>query len=244
MKSKFAVLIILFIFIAAACGSTDASETQPESTEVSTVIEPTPLLTPAPTSDESLIKAPTETSPSAIPNETAAVTADEAPKPAETAEVEAEPHDLDQMETPANDVGAEAFTVERQPQIGVLSEQSDAPLPEPETQSVYLMIAGYEDDILYDGLVEYRDGDHVFGILEKACAESGIELNLSGSGITAYVKGIGGYREFDQGPLSGWIFKVNGQLASKGAGLYILEADDRITFYYTLDLGADAQDKP
>ena len=50
-----------------------------------------------------------------------------------------------------------------------------------------------------------------------------------------YVTGIGGLSTGDAGELSGWMFQVNGELASVGAPDYTLQDGDKLVWFYTAD---------
>ena len=59
---------------------------------------------------------------------------------------------------------------------------------------------------------------------------------LTGS---VYVEGIHNLYEFDAGPLSGWLYSVNGVFTNLSCSEYILKDGDRILFQYTLSRGED-----
>ncbi len=105
----------------------------------------------------------------------------------------------------------------------------------------YYQITGPEGDLLTGARVEVTDGISVFDGLKAVCEANGIEFESSGSGAFAYVSAIGGLKERDKGPSSGWVFAVNGVYATAGAGSTELNPDDYVWFYYSSDLGADFQ---
>lgn len=51
----------------------------------------------------------------------------------------------------------------------------------------------------------------------------------------AYVRGINGLKEFDEGPLSGWKVKVNGTYIDRSAGAYKAANNQKIEWIYTTD---------
>lgn len=64
------------------------------------------------------------------------------------------------------------------------------------------------------------------------------DLTITGSGN--YVSAINGLEEFDYGPGSGWLYKVNGTLyGSTPADDYKLDIDDEVLWYYTSDYTSD-----
>ena len=93
--------------------------------------------------------------------------------------------------------------------------------------------------ILETASVDIKDGDTAFSVLNDVCEKNGIEIDYSGSGATAYVKGIGDDYEFDNGSESGWIFAVNGYTPGVGSGAYKVKNGDEIQWGYTLNSGKD-----
>ncbi len=55
----------------------------------------------------------------------------------------------------------------------------------------------------------------------------------------AYISTLAGLSEFDYGENSGWVFMVNGKMASVGCGAYQLKNGDRVAWHYTRSLGED-----
>ena len=88
-----------------------------------------------------------------------------------------------------------------------------------------------------------QDGQTVLDLLRKAAEEYQIPLKTEGgflwSQSTVYVSGILHLREFDCGPLSGWIFRVNNQVPTVSCGTYRLTSGDAVEWIYTCDLGKD-----
>jgi len=93
--------------------------------------------------------------------------------------------------------------------------------------------------------VEYvlRSGDTVFDVLLRTARHNKIHLDYQGSDEnrfgSVYIKGINHLYEFSCGPLSGWMYEVNGDFPDYGVSKYELEDNDVITFHYTCDLGRD-----
>jgi len=83
-----------------------------------------------------------------------------------------------------------------------------------------------------------RDGDTVFDILERAARHNRIQLEHHGT-AAVYIKSINHLYEFDCGPLSGWIYKVNGGFPSGDCSSYVLSDKDEVEWVYTCDLGQD-----
>lgn len=83
------------------------------------------------------------------------------------------------------------------------------------------------------GLLE---GDSVFTVTEYVLREHGIAFDFQRI-PSAYVKGIAGLYEFDRGPASGWLYRINGSFseAGKSSSEYIVADGDRIEWIYTED---------
>lgn len=88
-----------------------------------------------------------------------------------------------------------------------------------------------------------REGDTVFSILSRAARHEKIQLEYQGaeenSYGTVYIQGIHHLYEFSCGPLSGWMYRVNGEFPSKGCSEYQLKNGDQIEWVYTCNLGQD-----
>ena len=89
-----------------------------------------------------------------------------------------------------------------------------------------------------DTAVLVKEEDSVFDVLERYTKQSRIQFEFSGE----YVKSIYNLREFSCGPLSGWMFKVNGEFSTLSAKAHKLKAGDRVEWVYTCDLGRDIGD--
>lgn len=100
-----------------------------------------------------------------------------------------------------------------------------------------------EDGVILDSFeIEYEDGATVFDIFAAAVRENKIHMEYSGTKTVPYVEGIANLYEFDCGPLSGWMYRVNGWFPSFSMGQYKVERGDTIEMIYTCDLGDDVGD--
>ena len=81
-------------------------------------------------------------------------------------------------------------------------------------------------------------------MLKRACSAAGLQLEASYTAAygSYYVEGIGHLYEFDCGPESGWMYKVNGWFPSFGMGQYKVQPGDSVELIYTCDLGQDVGD--
>ncbi|SMO95157.1 DUF4430 domain-containing protein [Melghirimyces algeriensis] len=106
--------------------------------------------------------------------------------------------------------------------------------------TVTLSITGDQGkSILSPGQVAIQEGDTVFDALNRATQHHSIQMEYRGSGSSLYVEGIDNLYEFDRGPESGWMYRVNGVFPNKSAGVYSIQKGDRIDWLYTRDLGRD-----
>ncbi|WLR51913.1 DUF4430 domain-containing protein [Bacillus tianshenii] len=111
----------------------------------------------------------------------------------------------------------------------------------PVSKAVSISITGDTamGQILSSEPVELKEGDTVLEILKKVTKANQLQMEYSGRGMAAYVEGINNLYEFDKGPKSGWMYKINGKFVSKSAGAVNVSAGDKIEWLYTLDLGRD-----
>ena len=88
-----------------------------------------------------------------------------------------------------------------------------------------------------------RPGDTVFDILSRAVRYHRIQMEYQGADQnhfgSVYIQGINYLYEFSCGPLSGWMYLVNGSFPNYGCSKYELKDVDIIEWVYTCDLGRD-----
>lgn len=88
-----------------------------------------------------------------------------------------------------------------------------------------------------------REGDTVFDILDRAVRYNRIQMEYQGADKNSfgsvYIQGIHYLYEFSCGPLSGWMYRVNGEFPNYGCSKYELEDGDVIEWVYTCDSGKD-----
>lgn len=110
---------------------------------------------------------------------------------------------------------------------------------------------GLEQYIEPDGVIlaksDYvlRSGDTAFDLLNRATRHHRIPMEYQGADYniynSMYVQGINHLYEFNCGPLSGWMYKVNGEFPGIGVSRYELQDGDDVEFHYTCDLGHDLE---
>lgn len=101
----------------------------------------------------------------------------------------------------------------------------------PVQESVRVTIRGI-DSVISDEKVVYKEGLDAFDVLKSVCNQKGISLETTGKGITVYVKSIQGLSEMQYGAMSGWKYKVNDKMYSKGAGQYQVKSGDHVEWFY------------
>ena len=94
--------------------------------------------------------------------------------------------------------------------------------------------------ILKKSSFDISEGETAYDILLEAAKKNNIRVEHEGSSEMVYISGINYLYEHDFGDLSGWVYKVNGELPSVGCGGYVLKDGDVIEWCYTLDLGNDS----
>jgi len=80
---------------------------------------------------------------------------------------------------------------------------------------------------------ELKPDDTVSDVLVRVLKSRKLAYETRGKGALLYVAGIDGLFEFDEGPTSGWKYRVNGVVRGEGAGQYKPEPGDRIEWFYT-----------
>lgn len=83
-------------------------------------------------------------------------------------------------------------------------------------------------------------GSTVLDIFETALKEAGLTWKNDGGN---YIFEIDGLAEFDNGPLSGWLYCLNGTYPGLGAAEQTLKNGDRIIFHYTDDYTQEQDSK-
>lgn len=79
--------------------------------------------------------------------------------------------------------------------------------------------------------------DTAFSLLQKTGLNYKYNYHPKYEGV--YVSSIEGLAEFDGGPNSGWMYRVNGDFPNYSASLYTLKKGDKVEWLYTRDLGKD-----
>lgn len=91
--------------------------------------------------------------------------------------------------------------------------------------------------MIYPAQVTLPEGGSAFDALLAAARRDRVQVDYSGTVYGAYISGIGHVYEFGFGPMSGWLYRVNGEFASESAGAYTLSDGDVVEFIYTCQQG-------
>lgn len=98
-------------------------------------------------------------------------------------------------------------------------------------QTVSVQVIGVNSTMM-QGNIEVNSSSTAYSVLRELARQNGKSISTKGFGSTVYVSGIDGLKEFDHGPSSGWMYKVNGTPPNIGAGAYRLKAGDQVIWYY------------
>ncbi len=96
--------------------------------------------------------------------------------------------------------------------------------------------------ILAPTQVDFESGETVFDVLKRVCEAYDIQIEYSWTPMydSYYIEGIHQLYEFDCGPESGWMYKVNEWFPNYGCSEYKLSGGESIVWCYTcVGLGED-----
>ncbi len=99
-------------------------------------------------------------------------------------------------------------------------------------KTVSLSVSGPDNVILQKETVEITEGDTVYSVLEKSLKSHNISLSARGTSNNKYIEGINDIYEFDFGPSSGFIYKVNGTAPEYSSSKYTLKGGETIEWIY------------
>ena len=135
--------------------------------------------------------------------------------------------------------GTQTVTVTYQNQtatfmITVKNELGDLPVP----QTVAVTVRSHRGLIASGRPVIEEGTTSVLDVLRTVINQAGKALVIKGGSYVASIDGLG---EFDEGSTSGWLYSVNGVTPPITAcGDYILDEDDVVIWYYSLDYTNDS----
>ena len=105
--------------------------------------------------------------------------------------------------------------------------QSQPVKQEPSEEQIHVTITGINENF-YNSDMPLKEGATAYSIL----SETGLSYKKTGFGSATYVRAINGLAEKDHGPLSGWMYKVNGVAPNISAGGYKLKKGDQVVWCY------------
>ena len=105
--------------------------------------------------------------------------------------------------------------------------QSQPVKQEPIEEQIHVTITGINENF-YNSDMTLKEGATAYSIL----SQTGLSYKKTGFGSATYVRAINGLAEKDHGPLSGWMYKVNGVAPNISAGGYKLKKGDQVVWYY------------
>ncbi|MDR2295253.1 MAG: S-layer homology domain-containing protein, partial [Clostridiales Family XIII bacterium] len=119
--------------------------------------------------------------------------------------------------------------------VNVTREGASAQTPGGVSDEVYITVTGPSGSLFARGGFPWYGGITPLALLGK----TGLRYETDAAG--AYVKAIGGIAEFDYGPNSGWLYRVNGvETIRESAAKYRLNAGDTLEWFYTRDYTQEA----
>lgn len=124
----------------------------------------------------------------------------------------------------------------QKPETAHPSEESveEPDYDEPEVSEVYFSFTG-PDGHIWSSSIDYVEGMNVWQYTKQLLDSYGADYKTTGFGKAVYVASMFGYAQKDYGPMSGWMYYVNGVEANKGCGQVTLEEDDSVEWIYVED---------
>lgn len=101
----------------------------------------------------------------------------------------------------------------------------------PVKQTISIKVIGINETMM-SGDIEVNSSSTAYSVLRTLAKQNNKTITTKGFGSTVYVSGIDGLKEFDHGPSSGWMYKVNGTPPNIGSGAYKVKAGDTVIWYY------------
>ena len=138
------------------------------------------------------------------------------------------------QETKKTETKSSSSKQEKQKQETQTSTPQQVETPKQDTpvkQTVSIKVIGINTTMM-QGNIEVNSSSTAYSVLRELAKQNGKSISTKGFGSTVYVSGIDGLKEFDHGPSSGWMYKVNGTPPNIGAGAYKVKAGDQVVWYY------------
>ncbi len=114
--------------------------------------------------------------------------------------------------------------------------------------SVVLSITPGDNSQWYQGSLRMDKDATAEQAIRSAADSAGLSLDIKDGYLRAITRNGETLGQYNEGPNSGWMYKVNGAMPSVGMSGYTLKAGDQILLYYTADytkeFGTGSWDKP
>lgn len=101
--------------------------------------------------------------------------------------------------------------------------------------SVAVSITPSSGSAWYSGSVKVDKDATAEDALKAAAAQAGLILNIKDGYLRAVIRSGVTLGQYDEGPNSGWLYKVNGKAPNVGIADYPLNGGETVTVYYTAD---------
>lgn len=88
-----------------------------------------------------------------------------------------------------------------------------------------------QDGMMFSGDVEFALGESLLDVFTRAMQDAKIPAVREG----AYISSIGGLSPGDCGPMSGWMFTVNGEFVTVGCDAVFLQDGDTVAWTYVTE---------
>lgn len=166
------------------------------------------------------------------------------PTTGQTAKPEAEPSKAPGKASPQPSPSKPASTQPPASQPSPTQPPTEKPTPDVEDAVTFTVTGNAEwGAIIPSETVVLKEGDTAASVLKRVAKAHRLSFEIRGSGALTYIEGIDGLYEFDDGPTSGWKYRVNGEVPDIGAGVYELKPGDRLEWFYTSEDEAAAEGK-
>lgn len=108
----------------------------------------------------------------------------------------------------------------------------ETPSVEEKVSEVSISFSGPEG-VSYNTSIPLTEGMSVWDCTKQALDSYGTSYKTTGMGKAIYISSMFGLAERDYGPMSGWMYNINGVEADKGAGQTTLKEGDVVEWYYS-----------
>jgi hypothetical protein len=120
-----------------------------------------------------------------------------------------------------------------------VKEETITTIADDVAMSVSVNIYGKDKETIISDSFEFEEGDTAFDALKAVTRKNKIQMETKGLSDMVYISGVNNLYELDEGPQSGWLYKVNGEMPEVGVNSYKLKNEDNIELIYILDFGKE-----